>query len=132
MSDNERRYQGLLRKQRLELNYLLKDRERLLEAQQKLSALAAQPNEISTQTQSGNKSSSQKKKNKSSSKAKVFPTLTEAELNKQDMYKHSPKRNLFTKIEDMSVEPYVGSDQDYNQQIVDQSVDKVPLRGELT
>ena len=52
--------------------------------------------------------------------------LTEAELLK---YKESPKRNLFAKMEDMSVEPHVGSDQEYGQQIPDASVDKVPLRG---
>ena len=70
LTENERRYQGLLRKQRLELNYLLKDRERLLEAQQKLSALtSSQPsnekngkhNGANNKTKGGSKSSAQKK-----------------------------------------------------------------------
>ena len=66
LSDNERRYQGLLRKQRLELNYLLKDRERLLEAQQKLSALAtSQPS-----TSVANNNNSNNPNNNNSSKSK--------------------------------------------------------------
>lgn len=53
----------------------------------------------------------------------MFPTLTEAELNK-DMYKNSPKRNLFAKIEGLSIEPSVGSEHDSNQ-VVNQGATKV-------
>lgn len=109
MSDNERRYQGLLRKQRLELNYLLKERERLLEAQQKLSSLATSA--VSAHTQTNTTSvASLKNVNTTSGSQKTFPTLTQAELNKQDRYKERPRKSLFAKLDGMSVEPHYGSE----------------------
>lgn len=109
LSDNERRYQGLLRKQRLELNYLLKERERLLEAQQKLSSLATSA--VSAHTQTNTTSvASLKNVNTTSGSQKTFPTLTQAELNKQDRYKERPRKSLFAKLDGMSVEPHYGSE----------------------
>lgn len=126
MSDNERRYQGLLRKQRLELNYLLKERERLLQAQRKLSDLAGQPpleeeNESEYRTQ---------KKSRASAKQKPFPSLTKAELRKQEKQKQNkaqkPMRQLFPGGE----EQFYGSEREFYplvSETVEQSHFKAPF-----
>ena len=108
MSDNERRYQGLLRKQRLELNYLLKERERLLEAQRKLSDLADPGSEAedNDDEQGATATTQQPSKKKQSGKHKKYPKLTEAQLKKQQKLKGGAKegkentmRRLFPKME---------------------------------
>jgi len=105
MSDNERRYQGLLRKQRLELNYLLKERERLLEAQRKLSDLADPGSGEDDDDEQGaaavTHEAQQKTKKKQHGKHKKYPKLTEAQLKKQQKKKGSENtmRRLFPKME---------------------------------
>lgn len=104
LSDNERRYQGLLRKQRLELNYLLKERERLLEAQRKLSDLAGQASGEEAATTGY---SSKKKQN---SKQKEFPKLTKAELSKQGKLKKESKQNTMRRLFPKLEEEFYGSE----------------------
>lgn len=130
MSDNERRYQGLLRKQRLELNYLLKERERLLQAQRKLSDLAGQP----LLEENGEEFGDQKNAHTNTTQ-KPFPSLTKAELRKQEKQKkrnksQRPMRQLFSKMD--NEEQFYGSEREFYPPVteaVEQSDFKAPLSG---
>lgn len=119
----------MLRKQRLELNYLLKERERLLQAQRKLSDLAGQPSD-----ENKIEYPAQKKKSKASKKHKAFPSLTKAELRKQEKQKereaNQPMRQLFSKLG--NEEEFYGSEREFYppaSEAVEQSDFKAPLTG---
>lgn len=87
LSDNEKRYQGLLRKQRLELNYLLKERERLIQAQQKLSRMAVQKPSNGGMCLDKNISSQKKVKTN-------CLTLTKEGLSRQGIYKEKNREDI--------------------------------------
>ena len=111
----------MLRKQRLELNNLLKERERLLEAQHKLSTIATQPTAVSTQTQTS--TSPRSKKSNGSAKQISFPTLTKEELNKQEKYKQNPKKSLLSKFSAIPVKQCFGPDY-FSTDVIENSDDK--------
>ncbi|XP_065668870.1 pericentriolar material 1 protein isoform X3 [Hydra vulgaris] len=89
LTDNERRFQGLLRKQRLELNYLLKERERLLETHRNLDPIS----DLS-QLNNNNRNGS-------------YPSLTKEKLKQQDKVKSN---------DGVSTEPQYGSEKAYSMQ----------------
>ena len=77
----------MLRKQRLELNYLLKERERLIQAQQKLSSIAVQ--KPSNGGMGLDKNISGQKKAKTN-----CLTLTKEELGRQGIYKEKNSQDI--------------------------------------
>lgn len=124
MSDNERRYQGLLRKQRLELNYLLKERERLLQAQRQLSDLAGNESEEAGATAA----TSPKASKKQDSKKKNYPKLTKAHIQKQQgKNKAETMQRLFPKLNDDDF--YPGSEHEIFPAEQARSDSKAPMAG---
>ena len=122
LSDNERRYQGLLRKQRLELNYLLKERERLLQAQRQLSDLAG------NESEEAGVAASAKSFKKQDSKEKGYPKLTKAHIQKQQgKNKAETMRRLFPKLNDD--EYYPGSEHEIYPAEQAPSDSKAPMAG---
>ena len=119
----------MLRKQRLELNNLLKERERLLEAQHKLSNLASQPVAVSAQTQT-NVASPRNKKSNNFGKQISFPALTKEELSRQEKYKQNPQKSLLSKFAGANVKQHYGSEHDYFRSgVMDDSDDKELMAG---
>ena len=98
LTDNERRFQGLLRKQRLELNYLLKERERLLETHRKLDAVP----DLSPLNNNKNRNA-------------AYSSLTKEKLKQQE----KPKSN-----DGISTEPQYGSEKEYSMQSKSHSEEK--------
>ena len=125
MSDNERRYQGLLRKQRLELNYLLKERERLLQAQRQLSDLAGNESE---EPGASAAALSPKDSKKQDAKKKNYPKLTKAHIQKQQgKNKVETMRRLFPKLNDDDF--YPGSEHEIFPAEQARSDSKAPMAG---
>ena len=97
----------MVKKQRQELDSLLKEREQLLEAQRKLAVLSG-PTSVNTHTQTPPKSA---EKNTQTS---TFLPLTKEEVSKQNSKQRgSGKKSLANKFSNMSVEPQYGSEIEY-------------------
>lgn len=124
LSDNERRYQGLLRKQRLELNYLLKERERLLQAQRQLSDLAGNESEEAATTTT-------KSSKKQGTTEKNYPKLTKAHIQKQQgKNKGDTMRRLFSNLNAGNGEEYYpGSEHEIYPAEQAPSNSKAPMAG---
>ena len=121
LSDNEKRYQGLLRKQRLELNFLLKERERLIQAQQKLSSIAVQKPSNRGMCLDTNISSQKKVKMKCS-------TVTKEGLSRQGIHKEKNSEYILLS----KLRPVAGSNSYVQTDEIDkESEDKVLATGKI-